>query len=150
MERINELIDLIYNLQQDKEKQEAIINQAKETSCKLDNEISNYKTELLSLITSDDAINNDGKVAVRMHRPNTSYKDERAIISWLRQNLNGKFIKSKVNESLDKVPFKKELKTNTELAEGVKDYIGSSVTDYVVVTSEENYKKMLEHMETGE
>lgn len=150
MERINELIDLIYNLQQDKEKQEDIINQAKEISCKLDNEINTYKTELLSLITSDDAINNEGKVAVRMHRPSTSYKDEKAILSWLRQNLNGKFIKSKVNESLDKVAFKKELKTNIELSEGVKDYIGSSIIDYVVVTSEENYKKMLEHIETGD
>lgn len=150
MERINELIKLIYNLQQEKEAQEAIINNAKEIVTGLDNTLTEYKTELLALITSDEPINNDGKVAVRMHRTSTGYKDEKAILDWLKQHLNGTYIKTKVTESLDKVAFKKGLKTNVELAEGVKDYIGASVTDYVVVTSEDNYKKMLEHIESGD
>jgi len=150
MERINELIDLIYAAQEDKNKQEKIIDKAKDSIATLDTCIAKYKDELLSLITNDEPINNDGKVAVRMHRTNTGYKDENAILTWLRQNLNGKFIKTKINESLDKVAFKKELKTNTELSEGVKEYIQSSVTDYVVVTNEENYKKMLEHIENGD
>ena len=92
---------------------------------------------------------NGNIVAVKMQRIGTGYKDEAAIIKWLKEILDGQFVKIKATESLDKNPFKKELKTNSILTEGVKDYITPTVTEYIIVTDEETYKSMLEHINEG-
>ena len=150
--RIVELIGLTYNAQKERDQQESIIAEAKDKIASLDTDITNYKNELLELLTDYDPFfgADDNMLAVRMCRTATGYKDEKGLISFLRQNYNGKFVKSKVTESLDKVPLKKELKINEKLAEDLKPYIENSTVPYIVVTDQENYKKMLEHIEKGE
>jgi len=149
MDRINELIDLIYAAQQALTAEEKIIEKAKENISSLEESIVNNKAELLSLIQDDKPIEKDDKVAIRMHRPNVGYTDESAVIKWLKENFNGKLVKTKITESLEKNPLKKELKTNQKLIEGLKPFIVNSVTDYVVVTNKDNYQKMLEEIKEG-
>lgn len=150
--RINELIELTYNAQKERDQQEAIMAEAKNKVASLEADISNYKNELLELITDYDPFfgADDNMLAVRMARTATGYKDEKGLIDFLKKNYEGKFIKSKVTESLDKVPLKKELKTNAQLSKDVEPFIENSTVPYIVVTDQENYKKMLEHIEKGE
>lgn len=149
MDRTDELIELIYNAQKEKEEQDKIIETAKGKSDELDSKIKLLKDELFNLIQDKEPHKKGKMIAVKMQKIGTGYKDEAAIIKWLKENLGGQFIKSKTTESLDKNPFKKELKTNNILTEGVKDYITPTVTEYIVVTDEENYQKMLEHINEG-
>lgn len=149
MDRTEELIELIYNAQKEKEEQDKLIETAKGKSDEINSRITILKEELFNLIQDKEPHRNGKIIAVKMQKIGTGYKDEASIIKWLKENLNGQFIKSKTTESLDKNPFKKELKTNTILTEGVKDYITPTVTEYIVVTDEENYQKMLEHINEG-
>ena len=150
--RIIELIGLTYNAQKERDQQEAIIAEAKNKVASLEADIANYKNELLELLTDYDPFYgaDDNMLAVRMARTATGYKDEKGLIDFLKKNYEGKFIKSKVTESLDKVPLKKELKTNAQLSKDVEPFIENSTVPYIVVTDQENYKKMLEHIEKGE
>lgn len=150
--RIVELIGLTYNAQKERDKQEAIITEAKDKIASLEADITNYKNELLELLTDYDPFigADDNMLAVRMARTATGYKDEKGLIAFLKKNYEGKFVKSKVTESLDKVPLKKELKTNAQLSKDVEPFIENSTVPYIVVTDQENYKKMLEHIEKGE
>ena len=150
--RIMDLIELTYNAQKERDKQEAIIAEAKDKIASLEADINSYKNELLELITDYDPFigADDNMLAVRMAIKATGYKDEKGLIEFLKNNYEGKFIKSKVTESLDKVPLKKELKTNAQLSKDVEPFIENSTVPYIVVTDQENYKKMLEHIEKGE
>ena len=150
--RIVELIGLTYNAQKERDQQEAIIAEAKSKVALLEADIANYKNELLELLTDYDPFYgaDDNMLAVRMARTATGYKDEKGLIDFLKKNYDGKFIKSKITESLDKVPLKKELKTNAQLSKDVEPFIENSTVPYIVVTDQENYKKMLEHIEKGE
>ena len=107
MDRTEELIELIYNAQKEKDEQDKIIENAKGKSDELDSKIKLLKDELFNLIQDKEPHKNGNMVAVKMQRIGTGYKDEAAIIKWLKENLDGQFVKIKATESLDKNHFKK-------------------------------------------
>ena len=80
-----------------------------------------------------------------------SYGDEKALLSKLQEMKLTQYVKvvTKTTVSIDKNALKKDLKTNNELRESLKDYVGDRSTEYVVVTTKENHQKMLEHIEEG-
>lgn len=152
MEITNEIKDLMHLIDVKQSMLEDIAKK-KEEVLELEKVITNdleiAKEKLLALITDDSAVKYDeaGLVAQRFHRANVAYTKDSDVVNWLKANFDGKFVRTKVTESLDKTPLKKELKINTVLQEGLKDFIVNNTTDYIVVTTEGNYAKMLEHMD---
>ena len=149
---MNNIEDLIVKIQVAQVASEGYakeLSDIKEKKEEIDQLIEENKAELLKLITSDEAIKVDNLVAQRFHRENTGYTDEKKLIEFLKSNCDGKFIKTKVTESLDKNPLKKELKGNPEFKTLLSDFISEGFTDYVVVTTEDNYEKMFEHINEG-
>ena len=147
--RIMDLIELTYNAQKERDKQEAIIAEAKDKIASLEADINSYKNELLELITDYDPFigADDNMLAVRMARKATGYKDEKGLIEFLKNNYEGKFIKSKVTESLDKVPLKKELKTNAQLSKDVEPFIENSRNIMYCVRNANEIRKIDEETE---
>lgn len=74
------------------------------------------------------------------------YKDEAEDIKLLSEQYNGRFIKNKLSQSIDKNALKKELKTNIELKEKLDTQLETKVTSYVVVTDSLAHKLMLENI----
>jgi len=81
-----------------------------------------------------------------------SYGDEKELLKYLqRESLNDYInIKTTTTTSINKNALKKALKSNQELKESLKDYVGDRKTEYVVVVDAETHQKMLEHIEEGE
>ncbi len=81
-----------------------------------------------------------------------TWLDDAGLLKKLQENKANNFIKvtTKVTTSIDKNALKKAFKTDESLKETYKDYYGTKLTEYVTVTTEENHKKMLEHIESNE
>ena len=88
-------------------------------------------------------------VAAIFKKENIGYTSDSAVLDYLKANNRSDLIKVKVTESLDKVALKKALKTDAALSESLEAMTVHSITEYVVVTSEANYEKMLEHINEG-
>ena len=82
-------------------------------------------------------------------KSNIAYTSDNDVINKLRELGYDQFIKTKTTESLDKTPLKKELKTNADLKKELDQYVIEATTTYVTVTTDENHKKMLEHIEVN-
>lgn len=147
---IAELVELIYTKQKQQDEIKAEVSKLTETNKVLDNEIKTLKGELFSLLSDEEPYKiNDDLVAVKCHRTGTGYGDEKGLIKWLKENLEGKYLRVKTTEELDKNAFKKGLKEEDSLYSKVEQYITPTTTEYVVVTDSTNYEKMLQHIEEG-
>ena len=146
-----ELIKEIYDLSVEKEKKEFELNNLKTSISELDTLISAKKDALLADMLNE-GLEQDKEgdlIASVMHRPNVGYSDEAAVIAMLKESFSGNYTKTKITESIDKNALKKALKTDIALASALAPYVLNSTTDYVVVTDEANYQKMLEHINKG-
>ena len=148
MERI-ELIKTIYEKQNRVKQIELEMEKLKSEVNTLNTEIEPLKEELLSTIEDDNQINVDNLVAQRLHRKNVGYTSDNDVLKWLKDNYEGKYVKTTIKEALDKNPLKKALKEDEILKVGLSQFILEGVTDYVVVTDKENYEKMMEHINEG-
>ena len=76
-----------------------------------------------------------------------TWLDDAGLLKKLQENGANEYIKvvTKTTTSVDKNALKKAFKTNAELKESYKDFYGTKLTEYVVVTTEEKHQRMLEH-----
>ena len=142
---ITELIQLIYTKQKQQDEIKAEVSKLTEENKALDNEIKTLKGELFNLLSGEEPYKTKDLVAVKCHRTGTGYGDEKGLIKWLKENLEGKYLRVKTTEELDKNGFKKGLKEDGSLYSKVEQYITPTTTEYVVVTDSTNYEKMLQH-----
>ena len=84
-------------------------------------------------------------------KEDVTWLDDEGLLAALKQNGAKQFIKvvTTTKESIDKKELKKAFKTDASLKESYKQFYGTKLTEYVTVTTEENHKKMLEHIEEG-
>ena len=151
---IAELIDEIYKLKAQKESLEDNISSLKHSIEEIDSIIENYRAELLSsMLQSDETLfyNNDSTVvAVIETKDKVTWKNESLILKYLSENSDyKKFIRTKITESIDKVNLKKEMKTNTELQENLKDSIIIEPSNTVMVIKKEDYERLLEEIKSS-
>ena len=151
---IAELIDEIYKLKAQKESLEDNISSLKHSIEEIDSIIENYRAELLSsMLQSDETLfyNNDSTVvAVKETKDKITWKNESLILKYLSENSDyKKFIRTKITESIDKVNLKKEMKTNTELQENLKDSIIIEPSNTVMVIKKEDYERLLEEIKSS-
>lgn len=145
------LIKDIYELSTAIESKTKEAEALKENISFLTSEMEEAKSQLLKLMKEDEdtELYGDDLVAHYFKKSEFSYGDEKALLSKLQEmNLN-QYIKvtTKTTTSIDKNTLKKDLKTKEDLKESLKDFVGDRVIEYVVVTTEENHQKMLEHIE---
>ena len=88
-------------------------------------------------------------VATLFTKTATGYLDEKAVLKYLHDNNLNEYIT--IKESINKRALNAELKTNNSLNESLSkdNWIGTSTTKYVVVTTKENTEKMFEHIKEG-
>lgn len=146
------LINDIFNHSAEVEQMEKQIEKLKQSINELNATIDEDKLHLLNLMKEEnreELKDGYGLVAQYFKKNEFSYGDEKALLNKLRVLSLNQYIKftTKVTESIDKNALKKDLKTDNELKETLKDFVGDKVTEYVVVTTEENHQKMLEHIE---
>ena len=151
---IAELIDEIYKLKAQKESLEDNISSLKHSIEEIDSIIENYRAELLSsMLQSDETLfyNNDSTVvAVKETKDKVTWKNESLILKYLSENSDyKKFIRTKITESIDKVNLKKEMKTNTELQENLKESIIIEPSNTVMVIKKEDYERLLEEIKSS-
>ena len=126
-----------------------MIEDLKANNKELDAKITKLKAQLLPLLNSEKPYYYNDLVATICFKTGTGYGDEKGLIEYLDSQLDGKYLRVKTTKELDKNAFKKGLKEDLTFAESVDKYITPKVTEYVVVTTKENYEKMLEHMNEG-
>lgn len=148
----NILISDIYALKEVKKQLEDVVTNLKSSISSIDTKIEEKEQALLaqmkaSGIELDKDVEN--LVAAIFRKENIGYTSDSAVLEYLKANNRSDLIKLKTTESLDKVALKKALKTDAALSESLDAMTVRSVTEYVVVTSEANYEKMLEHINEG-
>ena len=148
----NILISDIYALKEVKKQLEDVVTNLKSSISSIDTKIEEKEQALLaqmkaSGIELDKDVEN--LVAAVFKKENIGYTSDSAVLEYLKANNRSDLIKVKVTESLDKVALKKALKTDVALSESLDAMTVRSVIEYVVVTSEANYEKMLEHINEG-
>ena len=149
--KIEKLIEEIYKLKQSIAAKEDAITALKANITEESAEVEKLSAELLSELKSSNTrvyeLADKQLVAEKFARENVGYTSESDVLNWLKTNLNGQFIKTKVTESLDKNAIKKALKTDQVLEEALSDMTMKTVTEYVVVTTFENRAKMYQAMD---
>ncbi len=145
---MNELIKEIYDLKGSKEALEKQIENLKAALDNLQKQIDEKSDILLTDMLNEGLKEQeaDGLFAIAIHRRNVKYADEDAIMDILKNKFDGKYVKIKTTESIDKVPLKKALKTDNTLATALDGHLIDSYTDYVIVTDAANREKILEHL----
>lgn len=145
---LNELMRIIYNLKREKENAERVIAGLKLKISGLDENIDSLSSTLLREMQSSETkeLKIDELVATMFKRENIGYKSDEDVLKYLKENYGGKYIKTKITESLDKNNLKKAIKTDAALAKALEDMTVTNVTEYVVVTNQTNTQKMLEHI----
>lgn len=158
-----ETLELIRDIYSKQQELDDISNKMKEMAKQVEDltaSINSEKKELLDYMLTTKKPNDDGVlyvpeidegdlVASYFCKSEFSYGDEKALLSKLQEMKLDNYVKvtTKTTTSLDKVALKKDLKTNNELRESLKDYVGDRSTEYVVVTTSENHEKMSKHIE---
>lgn len=148
---MNELIKEIAELKEEKSELEKQIAELQEKMKDLDESIS-VKSDLLLKRMKESHVNEmsfNGLFATIFSKENIGYTSEAAVMNYLKEHGYERFIRTKVTESLDKLPLKKELKVNNTLAEALNNFTVKNSSEYVVVTTAENHHKMLEHIENN-
>ena len=147
------IIKTIYTLKQELETKTEELNKLKQESTDLQNQIDELSAVLLNemLEEKQTEIKIDNLVATYFSKNEFTYGDENALLVLLKDKglTNYITVKTTTKESVNKTNLKKDLKTNPELKDLLKDFVGDKLTQYVVVTTEENHQKMLEHIEEG-
>ena len=148
---IEERIKKIHELQDSIKEKENTIAELKAGVAILGNELDTLNDELLQEMISDDKkeIKVNDLVASYFCKSEFSYGDEKALLQHLKDAGMSSYITTKTTESINKTALKKDLKTNQELKESLSEYVGDRKVEYVVVTTEENHQRMLEHIEEG-
>lgn len=146
---MNELIKQIFELQNKASEWEQKEKEAKEEKENIEKEISSKKELLLDLMKQEESKETcfDDIFANIFSKENISYKDEKQVISYLKDHNYNDLITVKTTESLNKNNLKKALKTDNVLAEALESMTVKKLTEWVVVTDKENHMKMLEHIE---
>ena len=133
---------------------EALENQKKELEEKL-KAINSERDEVYSdlLIEAKNARIKDEKLndlfLTYFCKEDVTWLDDAGLLKKLQENGATEFIKvvTRTATSIDKNALKKAFKTNQSLKEEYKAFYGNKLTEYVTVTTEENHKKMLGHIE---
>ena len=145
---LNKLMRTIYNLKREKENAEKVIAGLKLKISDLDENIDRLSNTLLREMQSSkiEELKFEELVATVFKRENIGYKSDEDVLKYLKENYDGKYIKTKITESLDKTNLKKAIKTDTVLAKALEDMTVTNVTEYVIVQDIINHEKMLEHI----
>lgn len=125
---------------------EILENKQKEIKSQLEdnnNELKVLKTTLMENMIESDELEYEDLVAKKFQREIIGYSDENEILRLLKEKYEGKFIKTKITESLDKVPLKKAIKYSADLSEDIEPFITKTSNPYVVVTTKDKYEKMM-------
>ena len=142
------MIRTIYNLKREKENAERVITGLKLKISDLDENIDSLSSTLLKEMQSSEIkeLKIEELVATVFKRENIEYKSDEDVLKYLKEKNEGKYIKTKITESLDKTNLKKAIKTDAALAKALEDMTVTNVTEYVVVQDIINNEKMLEHI----
>lgn len=142
------LIQEIYNLKTHKELIESQITEFKNTLTDIDEQIDEKEKVLLQRLTAEnlDEVEYDNLVGLKQSRKNVGYTSEVDVLNVLKSSYDGKYVKTKITESIDKNALKKALKDDAELKVNLAPFVLEGVTEYVVVTTKENRERMLEHI----
>ena len=79
-----------------------------------------------------------------MKKESIGYTDPSKVLQFLEDS--GRLDLIRVKKELNKVAINKAIKKDTKLNEELSSMTSKKVTEYVVVTDEENHQKMLEHL----
>ena len=149
---IESLIDEIHKLQNEKDEVDAQIDALSDNSKVLAAKVDILKEGLLKHMQSDEVDEyfnaTSDLYATVMSKKNIGYTDESEVIKTLKDCGYTVYVKTKTTESIDKTTLKKALKADAKLSELLKPMTIESTTTYVVVTTSDNHKKMLEHIES--
>lgn len=142
------LVTDIYMLKVEKEKLEEESKTIKDKINEITDKISNLSNKLLEELNTNNLseFRKDNLVASKQSQESITYIDENKIVNTLKTNFEGNYIKVSIKENLDKNALKKAMKSDNSLNEALSDLIKKTRTEYVVVTTEENHEKMLEHI----
>lgn len=147
---MNELINNFYKLKEEKESIDQNIKELKQQSdslaCMLD-DLRNQITGKLREQSLESFTTDQNYIAVYSEKLSTTWVDEEQIKKQLLENGYGKFLKSKTTQSLDKNAIKKALKTDSELYKLVANSIVQEPKQSALITTVENYEKMLSEMQ---
>ena len=149
----NELLRGINSIQGEIESLNRQIEDLKSQVSAKEEALGGMKDALLSQMVGesmDEYHDEGGKLfATVITKTNIGYSSDADVIAKLKGAGYAQFIKTKTTEALDKNPLKKEIKANKELEGLLSTLIVKTTSSYVVVTTEENHAKMLEHIESG-
>lgn len=150
---IEKLIQEIYGLKVVKKQKKESLEQIKLDIERLDNKIETLSQELLEEFKNNNlpryTLDDKNLIAEKFSKENIGYTSDSDVLNYLKTNYNSQYIKTKITESLDKNALKKAIKTDSVLAAALQSMTVKSVTEYIVVTDTENYKRMLEHINEG-
>lgn len=145
------LIQEIFNLKQHKEIIAANIEKLKAQLEQVTRVMDEKEATLLEKL-SEAQLNEcvcDDLVAFKQVRNNIGYTSDTDVVEILKSNFEGQYIRTKVTEALDKNALKKAIKSNETLQSALAPYIVNGTTENVIVTTLENRKRMLEHLENA-
>lgn len=142
------LIKDIYELNSKRDALESTLTKLKNDLNDLDSIIEDKRSLLLLKLkeANCEEFESGELVGFKQSKKNVGYSSEADVISVLKTSHDGKYIKTKITESIDKNALKKALKSDNYLLASLEPYISNTDTEYVVVTTKENRAKMLEHI----
>ena len=151
MDSTNVLIRDIYQLKAQKEVLTNEINQKRNILAELEADIEKKSAELLSNLKQENSsyVETDELVAAKFSKSSVEYSNDYEAICTLKSNGYENLIKTKTVDSLDKTAIKKAIKADSNLKELIEKLTTEKVTEYVVVTSIDNYQKMLGHIDNA-
>lgn len=134
-----------------KEQLEKQIEDLKQQVTNLDAEITTNKDGLFAEMSKEKLTEfydeKSNLYANVFSKVSVGYTSDNEVIAKLKANGYANFVKVKTTEALDKNPLKKALKEDEALQKIINPLIVESTTSWVVVTTNENHQKMLEHIE---
>lgn len=148
----NTLISDIYELKELKKSLEEVVSNIKSSIASIDSKIESKEALLIEVmrqfgLEKDSEVEN--LVAAIFKKENIGYRNDAEVLAYLKSINRADLIKVKTTESLDKVAIKKAIKADSVLADQLADMTTKTITEYVVVTTTDNYTKMLEHIDEG-
>lgn len=150
---VTDLITEIHKLKQEIDSKTEEITKLQESKNELQNKLDLFNDDLLKKMINnkETEIKTNNLVATYFSKNEFTYGDENALLNYLKDKGLNQYItvKTTTKESINKNNLKKDLKSNEELKQSLKDFVGDKLIEYVVVTTEENHEKMLEHIEQG-
>ena len=148
----NTLISDIYELKELKKSLEEVVSNIKSSIASIDSKIES-KEALLIEVMRQSGLEKDSEVenlvAAIFKKENIGYRSDAEVLAYLKSINRADLIKVKTTESLDKVAIKKAIKADSVLADQLADMTTKTITEYVIVTTADNYTKMLEHIDEG-